>query len=506
MAHSASESDEEITKATVTRAGRISKPVSKYDDKIEFERVHTPTELDKKYEEFLAKMETYEGHAAGSSGAAGNRGTAGSSGAGLGGLGGSRADHNTRGDGNTDEATFMAQMAQTNAKLVEMVKTPKSTTIISGDSLPVFRGRRRPCDAPFEEKTTFSRHVTSLKAHMASLADCTEEDKKQLLIRSADPALGDFHIAVNELANNRALADITFDEMVSILQDAYVSEDAKNIHALCKDLYNTRLTYGGSFTVDAMAIFQKIAELTHHLVTDDKVNMADMIPGIDVRDTPQDYHKKMINFYMDLATHAIAWVLVGPQLCSDIRNKTLGTPMCPAKQLLAKIMAEWRAKEKKDALKNTGQVVTETHYVEEGSHENETEAFWANTAQPQRGAPGTYGRFRRSHTRVPQRGTGRGTSPNVSTRGSFIPGGEVSNRGNSGPRRGAAGRGNNSRCFICNRAGHFAKACPYAGKWCEHHQTRGHTTQECRAGGGSQRTQEVKVVETATIQEQADFQ
>ena len=88
----------------------------------------------------------------------------------------------------------MAALNITADQLSNLLKTSNAAN--TADKLPSFRGRARECDPMFDETTTFSTHITLFRSHIAAIPNLLEYDKKQLLVRSADPKVGDFHLTV----------------------------------------------------------------------------------------------------------------------------------------------------------------------------------------------------------------------------------------------------------------------------------------------------------------------
>ena len=110
----------------------------------------------------------------------------------------------------------------------------------SPDKLPSFRGRARECDPMFDEKSTFATHITLLRSHIAAIPNLTEYDKKQFLVRSADSKVGDFHLTVSELENGDYYRDESFNQIVEVLDNIYVTKDSSSAQSITRDLRNTR--------------------------------------------------------------------------------------------------------------------------------------------------------------------------------------------------------------------------------------------------------------------------
>ena len=53
--------------------------------------------------------------------------------------------------------------------------------------------------------------MTLLKSHISAIPNLSEYDKKQLLVRSADPKIGDFHLTVTALVQGEYYNEATFD-------------------------------------------------------------------------------------------------------------------------------------------------------------------------------------------------------------------------------------------------------------------------------------------------------
>ena len=79
----------------------------------------------------------------------------------------------------------------------------------------------------FDEKSTFATHITLLRSHIAAITNLTEYDKKQLLVRSADSKVGDFHVTVSELVNGDYYRKASFNQIVAVLDNIYVTGQFK---------------------------------------------------------------------------------------------------------------------------------------------------------------------------------------------------------------------------------------------------------------------------------------
>ena len=64
----------------------------------------------------------------------------------------------------------------------------------------------------------------SCAAISALFQTCRNMIKKQLLVRSADPKVGDFHLTVTALVQRDYYRDATFDEIVTVLDNIYVEK------------------------------------------------------------------------------------------------------------------------------------------------------------------------------------------------------------------------------------------------------------------------------------------
>ena len=121
----------------------------------------------------------------------------------------------------------MASLNLTADQLSNLLKMSNST-----DKLPSFRGRAREYDPMFDEKSTFATHITLLRSHIAAIPNLTEYDKKQLLVGSADSKVGDFHLTVSELVNGDYYSNATFNQIVAVLDNIYVTKDSSECNRL----------------------------------------------------------------------------------------------------------------------------------------------------------------------------------------------------------------------------------------------------------------------------------
>ena len=86
----------------------------------------------------------------------------------------------------------------------------------------------------FEKKNTFAQHISLLNNHIATLTNSSEDTKKQLLLRSADSKIGDYHLSVNRLINGGVYVGDTYQEICDVLESLYVDKNAKDIHIVSK--------------------------------------------------------------------------------------------------------------------------------------------------------------------------------------------------------------------------------------------------------------------------------
>ena len=108
----------------------------------------------------------------------------------------------------TSDSEAMAALNLTAEQLSNLLKTSNAAN--SSDKLPSFRGRARECDPMFDETTSFNTHITLLRSHTSAIPNLLDYDKKQLLVRSADPKVGDFHLTVTALVQGDYYNEATF--------------------------------------------------------------------------------------------------------------------------------------------------------------------------------------------------------------------------------------------------------------------------------------------------------
>ena len=67
-------------------------------------------------------------------------------------------------------------------------------------------------------------------------------------MRSADSKIGDFHLTVSELVNGEYYKEATFDEIVNVLDNIYVSKESCSVQSITRDLLKgTDPFLGGDF-------------------------------------------------------------------------------------------------------------------------------------------------------------------------------------------------------------------------------------------------------------------
>ena len=81
----------------------------------------------------------------------------------------------------------------------------------------------------FEERNSFANHVSLLQSYIGAIPNLSEHDKKQLLVMSADSKVGDFHLTVSELVNVEFYQAATFDEIIVVLDNIYVSKEGCSV-------------------------------------------------------------------------------------------------------------------------------------------------------------------------------------------------------------------------------------------------------------------------------------
>ena len=118
---------------------------------------------------------------------------------------------------NRQTTVNMGGVNLTGQQVTELLQN-RSTTIIGTDSLPKFRGRKRQNDPQFEDQNSFRQHLSLVNNYISTLNNPTEQEKKQVLLRSADPHIGDFHLKmgtgkVNAQKNKGTLGEIVQGEI-----------------------------------------------------------------------------------------------------------------------------------------------------------------------------------------------------------------------------------------------------------------------------------------------------
>ena len=147
----------------------------------------------------------------------------------------------------------------------------------------------------FDETTTFSTHITLLCNHIAAILNLSEYDKKQLLVRSADPKR-DFHLTVFELVQGEYYKEATFDEIVSVLDNIYVTKSTSSVQSITRDLRNTRLFETASIGTQLVETFGKISKVTNHLVGQDGMSFDSQFSVLQANETEDKFHARVVNF------------------------------------------------------------------------------------------------------------------------------------------------------------------------------------------------------------------
>ena len=201
----------------------------------------------------------------------------------------------------------MAALNLTADQLSNLLITSNAANI--ADKLPTFRGRARECDPMFDETSTFSTHIILIKSHIAAIPNLSEYDKKQLLVRSADPNIGDFHLTVSELINGDYYREATLDEIVTVLDNIYVGKSTSSVQAITRELRNTRLFETASIGTQLVEKLGKISKVTNHLVGQDGMSFDTQLTVLQANETQDEFHARVSMNFIPCATFdfCIGW-------------------------------------------------------------------------------------------------------------------------------------------------------------------------------------------------------
>ena len=150
---------------------------------------------------------------------------------------------------------------------------------------------------------------------------CRSMIKKQLLVRSADPKVGDFHLTVTKLVQGEYYQQATFDEIVSVLDNIYVEKNTSSVQSITRDLQNSRLFETASIGTQLVETFGKISKVTNHLVGQDGMSFDSQFPVAQANETQDEFHARVINFLKVVINDVLIFAVVGPQLSSDELHK-----------------------------------------------------------------------------------------------------------------------------------------------------------------------------------------
>jgi hypothetical protein len=292
------------------------------------------------------------------------------------------------------------------AQLATLIKSA-NTTVISGDSLPTFRGRKRPNEPYFEEKNTNAHHLALVKSYIQTLNSSTEQDKKQLLVRSADKKLGDFHITVSGLVNGELYREATFDEIVEVLENIYTPKSNRNIASVCSDLKASTLRDDETLTSQIVDYFGKLSEVSKHLLEDPKLQLLNKIPVRDPADTNDTFREKQKKFIKDVINNAIYFTQISPQFSEGVQNKILDGEFQTTEGLLSKavkVIRELPVQKKAIAQRSETAVVLMAEDTER--NDDHVETYMARSAHGERGGRGSYHRGQARGGDDPTRRTG----------------------------------------------------------------------------------------------------
>lgn len=380
-----------------------------------------------------------------------------------------------------------------------------NTTIYNAESLPTFRGRRRDGDPQFEESNSFADHISLLRSHFETLTNCTDADKKAMLVRSAHVHIGDFQNTVARVVNGTIYEDTSFDEVVEMLDDLYVDKDRRSINAVARDIQATVLKENEGLSVQMVNLYDKYTELAKHIVKDRTINVMERFPVQDDGTTDAEFRIICEKYLIDILVTGFCWLDAGPKMSDELHNKVLKTPFKHVNALVSATTKSIRelgtskralANQKRPQMPETRTLA----FVAENETENETYFARSDKRYPnysshrgnlQSNFRGNYGDSNRgTHTRGVYRGNNAGNMPSTSTsrgtanrgtgtygvgRGTYNPGqSDVRNNQSSNV---SEGQNRSFMCFSCNEEGHLARNCYFI---CYNCKGKGHSAWQCR--------------------------
>ena len=396
----------------------------------------------------------------------------------------------------TSDSEKMAALNLTAEQLSNLLKTSNAAN--SSDKLPSFRGRARECDPMFDETTSFSSHITLLRSHIAAIPNLSEYDKKQLLVRSADPKVGDFRLTVSALVQGDYYRDATFDEIVNVLDNIYVEKKTSSVQSITRDLRQSRLFETASIGTQLVETFEKVSKVTNHLVGPDGMNFDSQFPVIQPNETQNEFEARVINFLKVVLNDVLIFGIIGPQLSDELHKKVFSGGFKPPETVLTELTKNIRELSSgKAVLCNVRKQSVPVCLAEEAAFESDdyagehdssetVETYFARAGSRPSRTNGTFGRGRA----VVQRGRifrGRGERTTTTN----FESGEM-NFGRGTSRGKSRGRGyemegrrsttsNSVVCHNCDKDGHLAHNCSKSKIKCFKCNELGHLAKYCRA-------------------------
>ena len=320
-------------------------------------------------------------------------------------------------------------------------------SILNSDSIPCFRGFRRKNDPPFEETQDIRTHISSLKAYIGTLSNPSEQDKKQLLLRSADNNVGDFKQVVTHLVNANINEDMRFQDMLKTLENIYVGKSTKTIADLACDILDTECDETENIASNLVTMFHKFDECSRHICDETIYQVHEQVDNlVEESDVPG-----IMKLIRSALVNMLFLIKVGTKITDEARAKIMSGPLQSGGDLLATSVQVIREtpsdksvlKPKRKANARVGIKVNETYSVETGNIES-ADNFKARTLD--RDSNVVERGYRGSVWRNNFRGRGRGYY-NRNSR--YEQDSSRVDRDNSKP----------VKCYNCNKFGHFAKDC-----------------------------------------------
>ena len=214
----------------------------------------------------------------------------------------------------------------TEKEIKDMLKST-NTTILNNDDIPKFRGRRRENDPIYEEVNSIKQHINIVNNYINTLTDPTDKDKINVLLRSADPTIGDFHLTLNNFVHSSWFEGLTYDDLCKVLEDSYIEQSEKNIVAVSKELLETRLKNDSSVASKTIETYANLSKLADYIVDNSSMNVPATAPVKNDTETDEQFLKRKKQYAHSLIMNAYFLLYLAPQYNTNIVNSILNSPL-----------------------------------------------------------------------------------------------------------------------------------------------------------------------------------